>query len=387
MKFDFSNWNYSYAKDEDPEIYAQNCADLGLTVAMLPRSYFGEDEFALKIMDALHKKGIKVIVKDTRTSWDPARDFSVYESEIESAKSVFNDHPAFWMHCVRDEPFPNQFDDVGRMCDLMYEKNCPAFVSHHPFYSLFKETFGSREYYAEYLAEYTAKHHIPLISYDRYTQMYDPKVCSKAECEEGMEEYYLDLNAYHKAAELAGVPAWTTLLCEGHMMLRTPNYDDILFQITTTIAHGFSGLLWFYPFAYHYTEQNYGCPVNSYGERTEIFTYIAHATRLVKDYLLKPLEGYEFVGVRHFGKMFGGTKEYEGEYGFGIESIWHGHGIISEFSNGTDTKHLLVNNSDHSDRFKITYPGHCEQDYFQHLPTGGFVFVDKLDARIERGDS
>lgn len=379
MQFDFSNWNYSFAKNTDPDRYADNCADMGLTIAMLPRTDYDSEAEGLRIMDALHARGIRVIVKDGRTSWAPEKDPGIYREDILATKRAFNEHPAFWCHCVRDEPYPKEFAPLGDMLDIMRENDCPAFVNHHPFYALFKKTFGARENYVGYLAEYTVRHGLPLVAYDRYTHMYDEKIMSPEECAWGLEEFYLDLNAYRAAAAGAGVPAWVTMLCTGHMMYRNPTYEDILFQITTAIAHGYSCVQWFYPFAHGYSENNYGCPVDSYGERTEIFGYIARATRIVKDHLLEPLKGYTFAGVRHFGRSYGGTKEYVGEYGFGVESIWHGSGIIAEFSRGTDRKYLLVNNSDHADRFRVTYPD-SRQDYFAHMPRGGFHFVHAFDA-------
>ena len=109
MQFDFSNWNYSFAKNTDPDRYADNCADMGLTIAMLPRTDYDSEAEGLRIMDALHDRDIRVIVKDGRTSWANEKDPGIYREDILATKRAFNEHPAFWCHCVRDEPYPKDF--------------------------------------------------------------------------------------------------------------------------------------------------------------------------------------------------------------------------------------------------------------------------------------
>jgi hypothetical protein len=195
------------------------------------------------------------------------------------------------------------------------------------------------ESWATYLNDYVAKAQPDLLCYDCYSQM-NPGT-------EGWDMYFRNLREYQEAAQRHNIPFWTTLLSVGHFRYRCPKEDDLRWQVNTAIAHGASGLLWFF-FYMRKPHDNYRvAPIDEHWERTETFEWLSRVNRTFLKGPAGVLSQLTLQKVSHVGQSWGGVSSFDGS---GLVSRTHSSTgtplIISEFehTNG-DSYVMMVNNS------------------------------------------
>lgn len=229
MKIGF--WNYVTAGEIDAENSVDDWKALGMNLAMSCEAETEEDrEYLLKNLDAAAKRGFKIIVCDRRLRWKKLTENGEkkYRADVLDAVKTFASHPAFYAFHIGDEPGQEAWADMTAAVKIVREYARP-FVNFFPF---FEEDFDAwlktnHDGYAEMLVKTVKETGLDVLCYDCYTQMFEH------EREDGIENYFYNLNRFYKAAKDSGVDMWTTLLSVGHWRYRVPNEDDFRWQIST----------------------------------------------------------------------------------------------------------------------------------------------------------
>jgi hypothetical protein len=183
-----------------------------------------------------------------------------------------------------------------------------------------------------------------LIAYDHYTQCAD----ADSNQEAGIDGWYYDLDMYHKATKEQGKFFYVTALCVGHWSYRVPNEDDIRWQISTALAHGARGVLWFHLYNLNGDSSYRNAPFygNEY-KRTETFTYISRQQDLFRQCYMEQFNKMELIDVFHTGHIYDPAKrlcsdeiiqELNGRFAYDT--------IVSYFKEfDTDEKWVVITNA------------------------------------------
>ncbi len=151
------------------------------------------------------------------------------ESLLRQVVDDFASHPSFAGINLMDEPRLDQFPNMARGVAAI-QSLAPRLL---PYVNLLPSTHTGP--FDEYLGEFVRQVAPALISFDRYPFLADGE-------DEG---YFADLATVSRHAHSAGVPAWLyvqTLAYDGH---RTPTPGELLWQVNTALALGFTGIQYF----------------------------------------------------------------------------------------------------------------------------------------------
>lgn len=351
--FPLGFWNYVPCGKLDAEQSASDWQELGMSLAMSCDYLSPADkDYMLKSLDAAHKRGIKIIVCDYRTNWRnyAEKGEEEYRKDVERAVADFGSHPAFYAFHVGDEPDKNMWQDMLGATAIV-SKLSKAFVNHFPYFDEdFIERVGvSHKEFGSLLADMVKSTGIGVLSYDCYRQ------CDIHGREEGIENYFKNLNNFYAVAHDCNVPMWTTLLSVGHWCYSVPTEDELRWQISTAVAHGAKGIMWFYVYG-RYLESSYRqSPFDQYYRRTPMFENLARQNKLFRDYFAPKLLNAELINVFHLGKAYGGTElYYDGCIkDFQINRKYGNPLVLSRFKRFGEEFVLAVNNSQ-NDIEKIT---------------------------------
>lgn len=305
--------------------------DLGFTVAMSPKfdgASIGQAELAElnRILDAAANAGISIIMRDARATWGRlSRGEEFYRRTCGDAVGQFGTHPSVMGFYVGDEPDKTDLPHAGRACRIHQElaPTLAPYLNLLPWYERAERLFGvdlsavqgldgrhpallgvdERVGYSrcdEYLDGVVEAADPPFLSYDCYAQMLPGRV--------GWNMYFNNLREYAAAAARHERSFWSTVLCIGHFAYRVPSEDDLRWQLSTSVAHGASGVMWYYAYQER-TRSNYRlAPIDEHGSRTQTFEALA---RVNKTFLSGPapsLEQARLIRACHTGEEFGGFK-------------------------------------------------------------------------------
>ncbi|MFR1554930.1 MAG: hypothetical protein ACLSTV_09685 [Coriobacteriales bacterium] len=338
-------WNYTAAGYvKDVRAGAEDWKTLGMNVAMSSVCKSEEDkEYILKSLDAAYEQGIKMIVCDKRTCWLYYTEHGgeAYKKAVLNAVKDFGAHPAFFAFSVGDEPHLYEWEDMKNAVKIVNSVST-AFINFLP---LFDENGPEWEgithgEYVDLLADTVKETGLFCLCYDCYSQ------CEYHFGEKDINEYFKNLSAFKRAAEKAGVPLWTTLLSVGHWRYRTPDIDDIRWQIYTAVSHGVNGILWFFIYERDKDSSYRQAPINLFFEKTPLFYILSDENRMFLKYYADNFIGARLKRVYHKGKVYADYKEYvngvieelsfTGEYGASL--------IVSEFENESGAFVCITNN-------------------------------------------
>lgn len=341
-KFPIGFWNYqpiSIITTDD----VQTWADCGMTLTMSPNYDHNHPEdkaHMLEIMDACAERGIRLIICDKRTFWTgAAEDPEGYRSRYREALADFGSHPATVGFHVGDEPFKEQMDDVAAAVRIQREE-APQLL---PFVNLLP-TWGGKyagyDSYQECLKDIAERVPLKLVCYDRYSQM-DPDPV-------GTEAYFTDLRRFGELAKTMNVPIWTTLLCVGHYRYRVPSYDDLRWQLSTALASGCQGILWFM-FYLRKPLSNYRmAPINQFNEKTATYTALSQVLREFNASYASLFTHLTLEVCYHLGRAWGGYPAFTDGCDENIihAEAWHDIDvIISFFRDEEGRKYVAVVNN------------------------------------------
>lgn len=336
----------------------QDWEDLGFTMPITPHFDPEKDnkqEF-IALLDAIHAKGMKTIVTDSRSYWRvlTEKGEQAYREGYAALLKDFGGHPAVSGFHVGDEPDAPDFDDACHAVAIQEEMSPghTAYLNLLPWHYGFEDRGGDMNF-DRYLDDYCRKSKTKVISYDCYTQM-NPG-------ESGFDMYFNNLRMYWQASLRNKVPFWTILLGIGHFNYRTPSYEDVRWQLSTAAAHGAKGIMWFYIYQFRYGLSNYrNGAVNEHGRRTDVFYRIADNSKTFVDTFGDTLLRLNLDHVWHYGRTYGGFPMFNpDERTKFLTSTNDCPLILSYFTSDTGEDFLmLVNNSvDKNTYAKLTLRG------------------------------
>ena len=198
--------------------------------------------------------------------------------------------------------------------------------------------------------------------------------------EYGLDLYFDNLRIYRNVAERCGTDLWTTLLCVGHWFYRVPTENDIRWQISTAVAYGVKGLLWFFIYSRDLIEDNYrDAPLDCFYRRTPMFDILARQNNLFMKFYANRFAQAKLEKVYHYKTAYGGTPLYrEGDIaGLDFKSEYGNNYILSEFSSPDGDFLVIVNNmqgANDSDKAYGTFNGRSFQEW---LAPGQMAIIEK----------
>ncbi len=340
-------WNYVKTGFLDIEKAADDWKDLGMNMPMSfeydPKK--NKKEEMLAQLDACEKRGMKLIVCDARTTY--SRYFAVGEEAfrkgVREAAAEFSEHPAFFGFHVGDEPGKDMWHAAERAYTICREetKEMP-FINFLPYWDEenFKDVFGVEgEEYGALIEDFLSKTGARKFGYDYYGQ------CAYFERPRYVDVYFKNLNIFGKAAQKFGADLYVSLLSVGHWSLVVPDEDLIRWQISTAVAHGAAGLMWFFVYERNLDGSFRLSPIDLFWERTETFSRLSRQNRTFLTYYDNSLSQLRFAGVRHFGKCYGDTEAFvPGKDIAEIKNIVNPTPLaVSEFTKDGNASYLVVN--------------------------------------------
>lgn len=305
----------------------------------------------LSMLDECANRKMKVIVNDKRTLWTELtkKGEEEYIRGVENAIKDFGSHPAVFGFHIGDEPAKAQMPDVIKAYRIVKEKapHLSPFVNHLPYW----EDFADKKAYDEHVAfldSVVKQSKSEMICYDYYGQM------GVNDGERLVDLYFKNLNLFGEVARKNHIPLWTTLLSTAHYNSKKLTEEDIVWQLNTAIAHGCTGLLWFYVYFGGLVNGSYrDYAIYNYEEKCEyndMFKYLSRSNRAILRYVAPVLNTCEFDCVRHINKSFGYTPLFVKEE-FEIKNIeiivnFNAPLIVTRFINRQNKKpvYFVVNN-------------------------------------------
>lgn len=284
-------------------------------------SQHSKKEF-LKFLDMCQEKGMKVIVDDVRTDFRTylkkgyVYSKEEYRSGIQNAINDFGAHPAVFGFSIGDEPWNCWDIAIDGMKTLNeFAPHLTHYVNLLPYWKnegdenndgLFTAT-GCRtvDEYKEAVIRYIKESGAKMICYDCYAQ------CSYFQKEKYIDRYFTNLKLFSEAAQECGVELWTCLLSVAHMSLREPTEDDIRYQISTAVASGALGLVWFFMYERGWDYSFRNAPFDLFYEKTRTYEYLSRQTRTFMQVFAPKLKGYKFVWAKHYKTCYGGFEEFK----------------------------------------------------------------------------
>ncbi|MCL2518836.1 MAG: hypothetical protein FWF15_09770, partial [Oscillospiraceae bacterium] len=306
-KYPISFWNTINMKAAKSDM-VETWRDLGITLAMSP-SYEPDDYGKVtEMLDRAEKLGIKVILCDYRTHWRrlTKNGVTAYTSDFKQAVSEYGNHPAVFGFFVGDEPDAPDAADAFLAVKIQQEEapHLIAYINLLPWFDWIGERMGT-DTLANYLDRVANEGTAKLLSYDCYAQMWDG--------ERGYHDYFNNLREYYEAVKRLNLPFFNIVLSCGHYAYRCPSKDDMQWQLGTSVAHGASGVSWFFTELPGIWDNYRNAPINQLGERTEQFGWISEVNRVFNNYCGETIHKNNLVidTCYHVTKAYGGLPLFE----------------------------------------------------------------------------
>jgi hypothetical protein len=316
-KFKISFWNYEKMGVIEAKKAVADWKDAGFNLAMTFEYRAERDNPAdmVELLDECQKKGIMAIVCDRRTRYQQYMEVGeeTFREGVKKVVAEFGAHPAVYGFHVGDEPNGEAWESAISAFKIVREEangkkgfinmfsswitpECPSVIG------------TPLEEYEDKVVDFVKRSGADIVSFDCYSQ------CMYTDTDFEQDEFLRNLHMFANAAKRTGAELFVSLLSVGHWNYRVPNEDDIRWQISMSVAHGVTGMFWFY-FYQRLIEENYrGGPINLFGERTPMFNMISYENRLFLEFYAKRLEGYEVDDVSYFRKTYGGYPRFTGAH-------------------------------------------------------------------------
>ncbi len=345
-KYPIGFWNYPSVTTTPVSEVARwdNC---GITCNQTPTFSYKNHDPALMtaFLDEMHAHGMKAFVYIGDLLFSNFRENPEdFRAVFERAYHDFGHHPATLGFFIGDEPL---HEDEFRACVTAYNimrevaPELTPLLNFNPYWLGIETDFLGGKPFATWLDDFIDASGCPLICYDCYVQM-NPE-------EEGTNMYFLNLNLYTAAAKRKGIQVWNTLLSVGHFRYRVPSEDDLRWQLSTTVASGCNGILWFLYYGQNNQNNYRGSPVDELGEESETYAAMRRVQLLFHRRYGELIMSLKHEKTWHFCKGYGGYPlylTYEIPHLRKCESVHGLPGIISSFRGEDGAQYLvLVNNS------------------------------------------
>ncbi len=339
-------WNYP-AVNVTPLSEVARWEECGITCNQTPFFNYASHAPALltAFLDEMHARGMKAFVCVSDLDFRRyVNDPSGFRPVFERAYADFGHHPATYGFFIGDEPLHKpEFDACVEAYRVMREvaPELTPLLNFNPYWMGIETDFLGGKPFAEWLDNFIDASGCPLICYDCYWQM-NPD-------EEGTNMYFLNLNHYTSAAKRKGIMVWNTALSCGHFRYRVPSEDDLRWQLSTTVASGCNGLLWFLYYGQNVANNYRGAPVDELGEESDTYRAMRRVQRIFHRRYGELMTTLRHEKTWHFCKAYGNYPiylTYEIPHLRKCESVHGLPGIISTFRDEAGRQYIvLVNNS------------------------------------------
>lgn len=327
MDFLMSGWNYlplgSY--DFDKAIDEWKLLGLNCPVSFRYDPKVHDKRDMLRLLDKCEQKGIKLLVEDERCRY--SRLFHKTEEEfrddVKQAVDDFGFHPAIFGFHIGDEPYGLSEESKKPWEKAVTAiKTCNEFAPHlNHFINLlpywyneneenndsFFEATGARtpEEYSAVVKKFVSDSGLKYIGYDCYT------VLCYFEKERYKDNFFINYKLFSDALKGTGVKLVVSLLSTGHMSLKVPNQDEFRYQISSAVACGATGIMWFFLYQGNW-DASFRChPINMWGEKTPTFYALSEEGRTMMQVFAPEFKDFEYVGTTCVNKTYGDYEEWK----------------------------------------------------------------------------
>lgn len=316
MNYNIGFWNYRKLNNINVKEEVKQWKELGFNRVLSFKYISAESkkQEMMTLLDECGKNGIKVIVYDDRTLYNTLQKVGEkkFKEGVKDAVADFGNHPAVFGFYVGDEPNAESWD-YAEKAYIIVRNACLGLVPYINFFPYFlDESFPQvlgchRDEYANKLDHFMQKTDAKILSYDFYGQ------CSYFEEEKWIDCYFKNLNLFGRIARKNGAELCNSLLSIGHWLYRCPTADDIRWQISTSVAHGVEGIMWFYIYQQHFYQNYRKAPVDLFGNKNPIFYDIAFEDRVLLEFYADLLKDCKFKKVEHWLNAYGDTPLFKGD--------------------------------------------------------------------------
>ncbi len=185
-----------------------------------------------RLLNACEQYGVKAIIYDERILPVYSQPFKAEAANpvLKELIKKYNDHPALFGYHLKDEPPPDEFDELGESVALV-NKLAPgkwAYINMLPtiVYPNFEEV---------YLNPFIEKCRPMYLSYDRYSITEGDKYLLD-------NGFWQNLSVVRAAALKNKIPFHSIILTAAHFNYRIPSLDDLALQVYGALAYGAQGL-------------------------------------------------------------------------------------------------------------------------------------------------
>ena len=338
-------WNYPNI-NTTPLSEAARWKNAGITCNQTPFFSYGHNDPAqmTAMLDEMAAQGIKafVCVSDLdfrRFTKDP----EAFRPVFERAYNDFGHHPATYGFFIGDEPIAkDEFAACVRAYQIMREiaPELTPLLNFNPYWMGMENDLLGGESFDTWIDRFIQTSGCPLICYDCYWQM-NPE-------DDGTNMYFLNLHNYVGAAKRNGIIVVNTLLSVGHFRYRVPSEDDLRWQVSTTVASGCDGILWFLWYGQGLRNNYRGAPVDELGEESATYAALRRVQLLFHMRYGSLMHRLKFENSWHFCKSYGDYplyKTYDIPHLRRMDSAHGLPGIVSSFRDDNGDQYLVVVNN------------------------------------------
>lgn len=344
-KFPLGFWNYP-SIDKVPLSEVARWREAGMTSIQTPVFSYETDkkEQLLAFLDEIEAQGMDCFLRIRDMIY---KRFVGREEElaalIDRVRADFGDHPAVRGYYIGDEPrSPEEIRTCVEMFRIIRERAPEAeiFLNFLPYYTDIENDCLGGQRYDEWISGFLKETGCKILSTDCYCQLNPER--------EGIHNYFMNLHKNVAAAEAGGAECYNTVLSCGHFRYRVPTEDDLRWQLSTSVASGVRGILWFLYYEENVGNNYRGAPVDALGEESETYRALRRVQRIFlhdyADYMVRLRHTY----TCHFCESFGGYPMFESGVGR-VRRASSGHGtpgILSTFTDEEGKEYLVVVNND-----------------------------------------
>lgn len=280
--------------------------ELGITLAMVPCN-LDHKEQVYSVLDRAQQYDMKVFLCDPRANWRKLKGEGEekYREGMKEALADFGSHPAMFGFFIGDEPDAPDAEAAFAAVRINNEMapHLTAYLNLLPWFDWIGPRMGT-DAYAPYLDRVVNEGKTKLLSYDCYAQMWPDR-------EVAYRDYFNNLREYYLASKRNDVPFFNIVLSSGHYDYRCPSKGDMWWQLTTSVAHGASGVTWFVLEIPGVWENYRDLPINVLGDKTEQFYWLREVNCIFNNYCGEVMATLKIDKCYHVGETFGGMPLFE----------------------------------------------------------------------------
>ncbi|MBQ8685623.1 MAG: hypothetical protein IJ514_05595 [Clostridia bacterium] len=378
-------WNYMKLANHKPKMVGE-WEELGYNYAMLP--YFEEEkkEEFFRILDDCQKRGIEVVVKDARSSWQRLRSVGEdkFREGVKELVSLFGNYKCVHSFFIGDEPHEDDMPVVAKACKIVKEEGKGIL----PFLSVMTPIAMDRTALKEMLIKLIQDGDMEYIVYNCYSQ----GMANEEQRQQGIESYFEFLNMFREITAKTGVKVWISLLGVGHWFYRAPSQADMRWQLNTAALYGIKGFVWFVPYEYKFEPHfgGNGYVINYFGDKTQSFWWQREEDLKFRTFVAPKLENATLEAVYQHWEYWlpmGGTAMFvkdQDEVVSNVTDTFNRPIIVARFKQADGTPLVAICNASQTDMSSVDVTFKAPYEKFKrhlHLAPGSVQLFDFQEKR------